>query len=351
MKDIWWNLIYQGKNLFRERSLIFWGLIYPIILGGFFYIAFSGIINYEIGTINLGIEKGNEISFILEDIDILNLVEVSKEGINESLESGEIDGYVNEDLDLLVDRSELEQTIIKGILDEIKQTTALNESMENFDFQVNYLEEESQKANGIIIIFYSLIAMVSTYGVFPGIEITNTSQANLSDIGARINISPIKRSTLIISGVLVGLCINLLANILLLLFIQFVLGLKLFTNIGYSSIYIILGNLFGIALGIFIGCSSRQSPGTKTMFSIMATLFLSFLSGLMSVDMKILIDSKVPILGRINPIAILTNNLYRINVLESTNNLGEGIILLIMYSLILIASSYLFLRRRQYDSI
>lgn len=351
MKSIIRNSIYQGKNLFRDISFTFWGLMYPIILAGFFYIGFSGIANYDLETINLGIDKENEVRYMLQDIDIFNVVEVSKDYIDESINSGVIDGYVDKDLDLIVDRSGLDQTIIKGVLDQIKQTIALNEPMGNFDFSADYLESKTQKANSIIIIFYSLVAMVSTYGVFPGIETTNKVQANLSSVGARINITPIEKSTLVLSGVLVGLFINLLSNLILILFIQFVLGMELFTNIGYSSIFIVLGNLFGISLGVFIGVSNRKSPGVKTMISIMVTLFLSFLSGLMSVDMKILIDKKIPILGKINPISILTNNLYRINALGNTNNLGQGIALLILYSVILMGASYIFLRRRQYDSI
>lgn len=351
MKSIWRNCIYQGKNLFRDVSFSFWALIYPILLASFFYIGFSGITNYELETINIGIEKENRATAVLKEIDILNVVNVSYEDINEKLESGEIDGYISRDLDLIVEKSELDQTIIKGILDQIKQTLSLDEPIESFDFGVDYLEGKTQKANAIIIIFYSLIAMVSTYGVFPGIETTNISQANLSNIGARINITPIKKSTLIISGVLVGLVINLVSNILLITFIQFILKLNLFTNILYSSIFILLGNVFGISLGVFIGVSNKKSPGVKTMISIMVTLFLSFLSGLMSVDMKILIDKNFPILGKINPIAILTNNLYRINVLENTSKLSEGIALLIVYSLVLMGASYIFLRRRQYDSI
>lgn len=351
MKNILRNSIYQGKNLFRDIGFTFWGLMYPIILAGFFYIGFSGITNYSLETINVGIDKENHVSYILQDIDIFNVVEISKDDVNESINLGVIDGYVDKNLDLIVDKSELDQTIIKGVLDQIKQTIALNEPMENLDFSADYLEGKTQKANAIIIIFYSLVAMVSTYGVFPGIETTNKIQANLSNVGARINITPIKKSTLISSGVIVGLFINLISNIILILFIQFILKLELFTNIGYSSIFIILGNLFGISLGVFIGVSNRKSPGAKTMISIMITMFLSFLSGLMSVDMKILIDKKIPILGKINPISILTNNLYRINILGNTSNLGQGIALLVLYSLILMSASYIFIRRRQYDSI
>lgn len=351
MKNLWRNSIYHGKNIIRDISFTFWGLAYPIILAGFFYVAFSGITNVELESINIGIEKENPIIYVLESIDILNVIEVGEENANENVKSGEIAGYINEDLSLLVNKSGLSQTIIKSILDQIKQSIALNEPMENLDFEVDYLVGRSQNASGLLVIFYSLIAMVSTYGVFPGIEAAVMIQPNLSNVGARVSITPIKKSTLLTSSLIVGLFINILSNILLLLFLTFILKLDLLTNFLYSIIFIFLGNIFGISLGLFIGSSNKKSSGFKVMMSIMITLFLSFLSGMMSVDMKILIDKNIPILGKINPISIITNSLYRINLLENTNNLSQGIILLSVYSLALMGASYVFLRRNQYDSI
>jgi len=351
MKNIFRNTIYFGKVIFRDIGFTFWGLLYPIILASFFYIAFSGITNMQLETINIGIEKNNPAGYILESIEILNLIEISESDIAKKLELKGIDGYVKEDLSLIVYESGLNQTIIKGILDQIKQTIALNEPIESFDFGIDYLSGKNQMANGILVVFYSLIAMVSTYGVFPGIETTNIVQANLTNIGARIHVTPIKKSTLLGSGIVVGLAINIFSNILLLIFLKYVLKLDLIKNIWYSSIFILLGNIFGISLGLFIGSSNKQKPGVKVMFSIMATLFLSFLSGMMSPDIKVLIDKNAPILGKLNPISIVTNSLYRINLLENTKNLSQGMILLFVYSIVLMSVSYLFLRRSQYDSI
>ncbi len=351
MKELVRNSIYQGKNMFRDITFTFWGLMYPIILAGFFYVAFSGITNVELETINIGIEKGNPIASILQDIEIINVVIIDKSQVESSLESESIDGFIKQDLNIIVDKSGVNQTVIKSISNQVIQTLALGDSIENIDFSVDYLRSKTQQGNGILVIFYSLIAMVSTYGVFAGIEAVVLSQANLSNLGARINITPIKKSTLLISGTIVGLVINMAANILLLLFLQYVLKLELFTNLAYSSIFIFLGNLFGISLGLFIGASNKQSPGVKTMISIMVTMFLSFLSGLMSPDIKILIEKNVPVLAKLNPITIITNSLYRINLLENTNNLTQGMLLLAVYSLILMGISYLFLRRTQYDSI
>lgn len=337
--------------MFRDMSFTFWGLLYPIILATFFYVAFSGITNAELETINIGIEKGNPIASILEEIDVVNVVILEDNLAASSLESEIIDGFIKEDLSIIVNKSGLNQTVIKGISDQIIQTISLGESARNIDFGVDYLDSKTQQANGLLVIFFSLIAMVSTYGVFPGIEAVVLSQANLSNIGARINITPLKKSTLLISGMIVGLLINISSNILLLLFLQYVLKLDLFTNLAYSSIFIILGNLFGISLGLFIGSSNKKSPGTKVMISIATTMFLSFLSGLMSPSTKVFIEKNAPILAKLNPIAIITNSLYRINLLDNTNNLTQGAFLLGLYSLILLGISYLFLRRNQYDSI
>ena len=351
MKQLIRNSIYQGKNMFRDITFNFWGLIYPIILAGFFYIAFSGITNAELETINIGIDKGNPVVSILEEIEVVNVVMIEESEVATSLESEIIDGFIKADFNIIVDKSGLNQTVIKGISDQILQTISLGQSIVNLDFSVDYLKNTRQQANGILVIFYSLIAMVSTYGVFPGIEAVALSQANLSNLGARINITPLKKSTLLISGIIVGLLINIVSNILLIFFLQYVLKLNLFTNLAYSSIFIILGNVFGISLGLFIGSSNKKSAVVKTMISIMVTLFLSFLSGLMSPDMKVLIEKNVPLLSRLNPIAIITNSLYKINLLENTKNLSQGMILLAVYSLILMSISYLFLRRNQYDSI
>lgn len=351
MKNILRNCIYQSKNLFRDMSFTFWAILYPIILATFFYTVFSGVTSQEMETINLGIEKGNEIEHILESIDILNLVQVSEDDIGRKLENNEIAGFVKDDLSLIVDRSELDQTVIKGILDQIHQMISFDGPIEDLDFSVDYLQDNTQKSNGIIVIFYSLIAMVSTYGVFPGIETASLSQSNLSNIGARINTTPIKKSNLVISGIIVGLIINILSNILLFLFLKYVFKLELFTNIRYSTAFILLGNLFGISLGVFIGVSNKLDSGVKVMISIIVTLVLSFLSGMMSPDIKILIERHIPILAKINPIAIITNGLYKVNLLDNTNNLASGMIILFVYSLILIAASGLFIRRREYDSI
>ena len=170
MKSVFRNCIYQGKNLYRDKSFLFWTLIYPLIMAIFFYTAFSGLMNVELESIDIGIDSQNPIGFILEEIELINVHNVSRDEVDEKLENDEIQGFIDNDLNLLVKKSGLNQTIIKEILDQIKQMGELNVPFDKFDFTIDYVLDRNQKADTIIIIFYSLIAMVSTYGIFPGIE-------------------------------------------------------------------------------------------------------------------------------------------------------------------------------------
>lgn len=351
MEGLFRNCIYQGKNIFREKSFLFWTLIYPIIMAVFFYTGFSGIINAELEKVEVGIDFGNPIIPILEDIDILNLHILEERDANTKIEDGAIHGFIDNDLNLLVDKSGISQSIIKEVLDGVKQTVKLNKPMERLDFSKDYVINRNQNANGIIIIFYSLIGMVSTYGLFSGIETVSLIQANLTNVAKRLNVTPLKKKEFLLAGIIVSLILNLLANGLLLIFIKYILKINLFTEIKYSLIFIILGNLFGVALGIFIGVSNKKSTNTKVLLSLMITLFSSFISGMMAPDVKVLVDKNIPLLARLNPMSIMTNNLYRINLLGITEGVREGMIILSIYSVILMGISYMFLRRKTYDSI
>ncbi|WP_406243065.1 ABC transporter permease [Tissierella carlieri] len=351
MKSVFRNCIYQGKNLYRDKSFLFWTLIYPLIMAIFFYTAFNGLINIELENIDIGISSQNPIAFILEEIEIVNAHKLSEDEINDKLENEEIQGFIDDDLNLLVKKSGVNQTIIKEILDQIKQMGSLNVPIEKFDFTVEYISEINQKADIVIIIFYSLIAMVSAYGIFPGIVTVSLIQANLTNVGKRINITPLRKNEFLLAGIIVSLILNLLSNVILLIFIKYILKINLFTEMKYSTIFIIAGNLFGVALGIFIGASNKQNENTKTILGIMITLFLSALSGMISPNIKIWLDKSVPVLGKINPIAIITNNLYRINLLGNTQTVIEGALILSIYCIVLISISYVFLRRKTYDSI
>ncbi len=195
--------------------------------------------------------------------------------------------------------------------------------------------------------------MFSTYSINAGISTVSLTQANLSNIGVRVNSTPLKKKNFFTSRSDSCFIFESIGKWSTAFICKICLKIDLLKNIKYSIILIIIGNLFGgVSLGMFIGASNKKSMNTKILIGVASTLFLSFLSGMMGGPwMKDVIDEHIPILARINPISIISNNLYRINILESTKTVGEGIMILFSYCGVLILLSYMFLRRKSYDSL
>ena len=170
MMNIFRDCIYQGKNLFRDFGFLFWSLIYPLVLAFFFHMAFSGIMNINPEDINVGIKAENPIAHVLEGIEILNVHKIDDDQITEKLDNEEIYAFIDNDLNLSVTKSGINQAIIKEIIEQIKQVQKLNRPMQDYNFDIDYISNKNQKSNPLIVIFYSMIAMFSTYGISAGID-------------------------------------------------------------------------------------------------------------------------------------------------------------------------------------
>jgi len=96
------NYIYQGKNLFRDGTFLFWAMVYPIILAFFFNLAFSSMMNVNFDDIQVGIEENNYIFPILEEIEFINIHKITQDQVDEKLFNEEIDAFVDSDLHLTV---------------------------------------------------------------------------------------------------------------------------------------------------------------------------------------------------------------------------------------------------------
>ena len=50
------------------------------------------------------------------------------------------------------------------------------------------------------------------------------------------------------------------------------------------------------------------------------------MKGIHSPGIKVMLDDHIPIVNQLNPVAIITDNLYKINLLGITDNVTQGII-------------------------
>ena len=311
------ELKYTAISMVSTVEGMFWTVAYPIILSSLFFVIFSAINTRGVSTaINTGVAETNPHRVILNVIPILHVIPMEQESADAALREGSIKAFIGDDLSIKIYKNGIAQTIVKNIAEQIKQTDALGIPITPFAYGKQYIDSKNEQNNSITILFYSLLAMVSIYSMFGSISIPERIQANISKLAVRMSAAPIKRFRIYLSGVLFFVCFNLASNLLYIGYVMLVLKINLITDFAVTVPLLIYANLFGIAFGLCIGSIPKMAENTKVMIGVFSSLFLSFLSGMMSVSVKTALDTSFPLLSKINPIALFTDTLYNINILH-----------------------------------
>ena len=81
------------------------------------------------------------------------------------------------------------------------------------------------------------------------------------------------------------------------------------------------------------------------------TMTMSFLSGMMYDKMKYIVDTKVPLLGYINPVNLIADSFYSLYFYDTLTKYFINIGILCVLSLIFSGITYLVLRGQKYASL
>ena len=202
-----------------------------------------------------------------------------------------------------------------------------------------------------MIEFYTLIAMTCLYGGMLSMVSINQILANMSNKGKRIAVSPTKKSIIILSSLLASYIVQLIGLVILFLYTLFVLGVDYGSNTGLIMLLAIIGSFAGLALGTFVGTIFKANENTKTGILIALTMLWCYLSGMMGITMKYIVDKNVPIVNKINPASMITDGFYSLYYYDKLDRYWFNIASLLIFALILVVISFFSLRRQKYDSI
>lgn len=389
------NFKYSLKALLRNKMLIFWTFAFPIILGTLFKVAFSNIENSEkLDIINIAIVQNEEfenneafktsfekLSDENNEDRLFNTKYTTKEEAKDLLNKGEIIGYMELKQDkpvLTFVTNGIDETVFKHVAEEIVQTsdiikqlsqTQIQKQIASGNYIINYDEiynkaiemakEDNVELKNIsnsnlsytMIEFYTLIAMTCLYGGMLSMVSINQIIANMSNKGKRIAVSPTKKSIIILSSLLASYIVQLIGLAILFLYTLFVLGVDYGSNTGLIILLAIVGSFAGLALGTFVGTIFKASENTKTGILIALTMLGCYLSGMMGITMKYIVDKNVPIVNKINPASMITDGFYSLYYYDRLDRYWFNIASLLIFALILIVISFFSLRRQKYDSI
>ena len=138
---------------------------------------------------------------------------------------------------------------------------------------------------------------------------------------------------------------------MLFIYTIFVLKIDYGNNLPLIILLAMTGSLAGLSLGMAIGTTLRTNENTKTGILLAITMFGCFLSGMMGITMKYIIDKNVPIINKINPASMITDGFYSLYYYDTLDRFYFNLASLLIFSGIMIIISYISLRRQKYDSI
>ena len=388
------NFKYTLKTLFKNKMLIFWTFAFPIILGTFFKLAFSNIENSEkLDIIDIAIvdnqelednqiykQAFNKLSEEESENRLFNTKYVSKEEAKQLLQDDKIVGYfiLENDPKVIVSNSGIDETIFKCVTDEITQTTDVvidvakdniqKEIMNgnyNIDYEkiyrnvaelyknqeVNIKDISNSNLSYTMIEYYTLIAMACLYGGILGMVAINYNLPNMSSNGKRIAVSPTSKGKIILSSVIASYITQLIGIAILFIFTVFILKVDYGTNLPLVILLAIVGCLAGLSIGVASASLLKTNDNVKTGVIISFTMVGCFLSGMMGITMKYIVDKNIPILNKLNPANMITDGFYSLYYYDTLDRYYFNIISLLIFSIVLIGFSILSLRRQKYDSI
>lgn len=382
------NLKYTLKVLLKNKSLIFWTLGFPFILGTFFYMAFGNLTdNMEMEPFDIAVVNAEEPNVYLtetlkevsnKDSDnyLFNIKYVDVDEANSLLDDDKISGYIystSDETKLVVRDSGINQTIVKYVIDEVNTYQDMVTSIVTYESSKGKTIDYQQIINNItkamnenpdivknqskknlsveVIEFYVLIAMACMYGGIIGLFVINNTVANVSKRAARVSIAPVKKQVTVISSALAGYIVVFVEILLLLAYTSLGLGIDYGTDIGRIIVISLIGSLAGLSLGMLLGTASKIKPSAKEGITISLTMVGSFFAGMYGMTMKYITDTNMPIINKINPVAMITDGLYSLYYYEGLDRYYYNVISLVIFSMVMLLLTWLSLRRQTYDSI
>lgn len=380
---------YRIKITLREKTGIFWAMVFPIFLGMLFYFMFGNLgqieqfSNVKVGVIKAGNDTSSETFLtLLEETEVeegMKMFEVTEyqdeTAAAKALEEEEIEGYIrigdqlqeNEPLQMTVAESNTRTTLLKTFLDQYEQNKALIEKMAEKDptkisglveslfagedVSIREIPLKGEDKNPYTQYFYALISMTCLIASMMGMSNGIGIQADLSALAARRNVAPTKKMTQVLSDFFASWFLYCIMVSIVLAVVIFGYKQDFGNNAGLILLGGWVGSFCGLAGGMMIAVVSKGERRAKEGICVAFFMISSFLSGLQWVDITYYIEKYCPIINRINPATLVVNAFKSIAVFGDIKQYMVNLITLLGIGIMFLFISIMKLRRTKYASI
>lgn len=351
----------------RNPSLVVWTLLFPMGLATFFYLAFGSLDEKNTAAPEISAAVVADAAFeeepalgsmltALEEESVLAAQYTDKEEALRLLEEGTVCGLIRiEDGKpaLTVRESGMEQTILKNILDQYLQSKGLSKESRKPEAAewVREVTLTEQPPSEQVTYFYALLAMSCMYGGLQGVVTMSYLQANMSPLGMRRSIAPVKPFTVLMGDLLGGYTVQAMGILAVLAYMLLALGVNVGGRGILAAAVCLAGSLLGVLLGAVTALPSRWKLEMKVGITISVAMVCCFLAGMMVHGLNYTIKQRAPFLDLINPAARISDALRCLYYYSDTTVFWENMGALGIMSGILLGILLLAARRREYGRI
>ena len=369
---------YGLKQCVREKYLIFWSVLFPIILGTLFKVSFGDMNEREFMFSQIPVayveEEGAQEAFrtvlteLEEENELIKVQEVSGEEAKALLQEKEVKGifWNGESITLTVTDEGTDTSILKSIQEQYEKTVSgfteitaehpetLQAAADGIGKKWNYVKENSVTHRAMDMMmdyFYALIAMNCLYGCFAGVSCATAFKANLSALGARRNAASTNRFVILLADICAKITAQFCCTVFGTMYLKYALKVKLGDETARILLMILVGSAIGVMTGVFVGSIGKIKRSVREGICIGVTMVECFLAGLMTSGMYQLIEKYAPVINRVNPAALIVKAMYSLNIYETYTRYHQCMIGLLVITAVLCVGSYLMVRRERYASI
>ncbi len=365
---------FRLKILLKDKALFFWTLIFPIMLGTFFWLAFSDITEKteHMEKIDAALvyngeyENKEQLDTFLQNISGKNgnikLHEVSENEAESMLKDGDVCGIINvsDKISLEFKDNGMQQTILKTMMDSYIQNEKLimniiKNNPEKLDAVIKSVSEEhtynveKSAASGdmdvYIQYYFALIAMSCLFGSSYGMKNAKDIQIMQSDVAKRRNVAPTGRMVNVLADFLSAVTVQTILFALLFIYLDIFLGINMGNRYGYILLAGFLAGVTGVGYGYMLGLLVKCSENFKEGIMRASTLLMCFLAGLMVGNMKYFIETNAPVINKINPAAVISDSFYSLRVFGDVKMYVRCILTLVVMSVVFFGISVVCIRR------
>lgn len=377
---------YGIRQTVRQKLIMFWSLLFPIILGTLFRAAFGEYIEEEVVFHQIPVayveeQENSAFSETLKsletDSELVKVIQTDDKKARKFLEEDRVEGIfyskaseqsesAEDTVVLTVKKQGKNQSILSSILEQYqrvyhtmqtisnKNPAGLLDAMETMQQQCQYLKESSisdTPKNVMTDYFYALIAMNCLMGVSMGLEIAVKCKANLSALAARRVVSGTSRLGMLIPDLLAKITIQFLCTVFSVCYLMFAMKIELGDKFGFVMLTTLIGSIVGIFMGFFIGALGTYKESLKEGVCVCCMMLSSFLAGLMVGGMYRFLENHAPIVNRINPASLIVKSLYSLNIYDGYEKYTQCMISLLVIAAIFGVGAFIMMRRERYASI